>query len=96
LQAKEGSQGGVAFFIVLYSLLLEPLQVILDNSAKKVLVPVSNKRQLLDVPGEKGIFLSLSRGNSLRAASCRRPANAAPPVQRITWLSCFLDEIFQT
>ncbi|MBE0697223.1 MAG: ATP-dependent Lon protease, partial [Anaerolineaceae bacterium] len=79
MQTKEGSQGGVAFFIALYSLLrekpplaglvvlgemtiqgnilpirslLEPLQVILDNGAKKVLVPVSNKRQLLDVPGD--------------------------------------------
>jgi ATP-dependent Lon protease len=79
MQSKEGSQGGVAFFIALYSLLrekpplaglvvlgemtiqgnilpirslLEPLQVILDNGAKKVLVPISNKRQLLDVPGD--------------------------------------------
>lgn len=79
MQAKEGSQGGVAFFIALYSLLrekpplaglvvlgemtiqgnilpvrslIEPLQVILDNGAKKVLVPVSNKRQLLEVPGD--------------------------------------------
>lgn len=79
MQSKEGSQGGVAFFIALYSLLrekpplaglvvlgemtiqgnilpirslLEPLQVILDNGAKKVLVPVSNKRQLLEVPGD--------------------------------------------
>ena len=32
--------------------LLEPLQVILDNGAKKVLVPVSNKRQYLEVPGD--------------------------------------------
>jgi ATP-dependent Lon protease len=79
MQTKEGSQGGVAFFIAMYSLLrekpplaglavlgemtiqgnilpirslLEPLQVILDNGAKKVLVPVSNKRQLLEVPGD--------------------------------------------
>ena len=79
MQAKEGSQGGVAFFVALYSLLrekstlaglvvlgemtiqgnimpvrslLEPLQVILDNGAKKVLVPVSNKRQYLEVPGD--------------------------------------------
>ncbi len=79
MQAKEGSQGGVAFFVAIYSLLrdkptlaglvvlgemtiqgnilpvrslLEPLQVILDNGAKKVLVPVSNKRQYLEVPGD--------------------------------------------
>jgi ATP-dependent Lon protease len=79
MQTKEGSQGGVAFFVALYSLLrekpslpglvvlgemtiqgnilpvrslLEPLQVILDNGAKKVLVPVSNKRQYLEVPGD--------------------------------------------
>lgn len=79
MQSKEGSQGGVAFFVALYSLLrekptlaglvvlgemtiqgnilpvrslLEPLQVILDNGAKKVLVPVSNKRQYLEVPGD--------------------------------------------
>lgn len=32
--------------------LLEPLQVIVDNGAKKVLVPVSNKRQALEVPGD--------------------------------------------
>lgn len=32
--------------------LIEPLQVIVDNGAKKVLVPVSNKRQFLEVPGD--------------------------------------------
>lgn len=79
MQSKDGSQGSVAFFVALYSLLrekptlaglvvlgemtiqgniqpvrslLEPLQVILDNGAKKVLVPVSNKRQYLEVPGD--------------------------------------------
>ena len=79
MQAKEGSQGGVAFFIALYSLLrdkptlgglvvlgemtiqgsilplrslVEPLQVIVDNGAKKVLIPISNKRQVLEVPGD--------------------------------------------
>lgn len=79
MHSKEGSQGGVAFFVSLYSLLrdkptlaglvvlgemtiqgnilpirsmIEPLQVILDNGAKKVLVPVSNKRQYLEVPGD--------------------------------------------
>jgi ATP-dependent Lon protease len=79
MQAKEGSQVGVAFFVALYSLLrekpplaglvvlgemtiqgnilpirslIEPLQVIVDNGAKKVLVPVSNKRQYLEVPGD--------------------------------------------
>lgn len=79
MQAKEGSKGGVAFFVALYSLLrdkpplaglvvlgemtiqgnilpvrslIEPLQVIVDNGAKKVLVPVSNKRQYLEVPGD--------------------------------------------
>jgi ATP-dependent Lon protease len=79
MQSKEGSQGGVAFFVALYSLLrdkpllaglvvlgemtiqgnilpvrslIEPLQVIVDNGAKKVLVPVSNKRQYLEVPGD--------------------------------------------
>jgi len=78
MQTKEGSQGGVAFFIALYSLLrdkptlgglvvlgemtiqgsilplrslVEPLQVIVDNGAKKVLIPISNKRQVLEVPG---------------------------------------------
>jgi len=79
MQAKEGSQGGVAFFIALYSLLrdkptlgglvvlgemtiqgsilplrslVDPLQVIVDNGAKKVLIPISNKRQVLEVPGD--------------------------------------------
>jgi len=32
--------------------LIEPLQVIVDNGAKKVLVPISNKRQFLEVPGD--------------------------------------------
>jgi ATP-dependent Lon protease len=32
--------------------LIEPLQMIVDNGAKKVLVPVSNKRQFLEVPGD--------------------------------------------
>lgn len=77
MQSKEGSQGGAAFFVALYSLLqekpvqaglvalgemtiqgnilpvrslLEPLQVVRDNGAKKVLLPVSNRRQLLEVP----------------------------------------------
>jgi ATP-dependent Lon protease len=77
MQSKEGSQGGVAFFIALYSLLrekpvqaglvvlgemtiqgnvlpvrslVEPLQVVRDNGAKRVLVPVSNRRQFLEVP----------------------------------------------
>jgi ATP-dependent Lon protease len=79
MQAREGSQAGVAFFIALYSLLrdkpalgglvvlgemtiqgtilplrslIEPLQVIVDNGARKVLVPISNKRQALEVPGD--------------------------------------------
>jgi len=79
MQAKEGAQCGVAFFVALYSLLrersvvaglvvigemtiqgnilpvrslIESLQVIVDNGAKKVLVPVSNKRQYLEVPGD--------------------------------------------
>jgi ATP-dependent Lon protease len=79
MQTKEGSQGGAAFFIALYSLLrdkptlgglvvlgemtiqgsilplrslVEPLQVIVDNGAKKVLIPISNKRQVLEVPGD--------------------------------------------
>ncbi|MFZ5915457.1 MAG: protease Lon-related BREX system protein BrxL [Chloroflexota bacterium] len=77
MHSKEGSHGGVAFFISLYSLLrerpvqaglvvlgemtiqgnvlpvrslVEPLQVIMDNGAKRVLVPVSNRRQFLEVP----------------------------------------------
>ncbi len=77
MHVKEGSQGGVAFFIAIYSLLrerpvqpalvvlgemtiqgnvlpvrslLEPLQVSMDNGAKRVLVPVSNRRQYLEVP----------------------------------------------
>lgn len=76
-QGKEGSEGGVAFFIALYSLLqekpvqaglvvlgemtiqgnilpvrslVEPLQVIMDNGAKRVLIPTSNRRQFLEVP----------------------------------------------
>lgn len=32
--------------------LLEPLQVIMDNGGKKVLIPISNKRQLFEVPGD--------------------------------------------
>jgi ATP-dependent Lon protease len=32
--------------------LIEPLQVIVDNGAKKVLVPVSNIRHHLEVPGD--------------------------------------------
>jgi len=77
MHSKEGSQGGVAFFIAISSLLrdkairpglvvlgemtiqgnilparslVEPLQVIMDNGARSVLVPLSNRRQLLEVP----------------------------------------------
>ena len=77
MHSKEGSQGGVAFFVALYSLLrerqvqaglvvlgemtiqgnilpvrslVEPLQVIMDNGAKRVLIPVSNRRQFMEVP----------------------------------------------
>jgi ATP-dependent Lon protease len=32
--------------------LTEPLRVIMDNGAKKVLIPLSNKRDFLEVPGE--------------------------------------------
>ena len=32
--------------------LLEPLQMIMDNGGKKVLIPISNKRQLFEVPGD--------------------------------------------
>lgn len=32
--------------------LTEPLQVIMDNGAKKVLIPLSNKRDFFEVPGE--------------------------------------------
>ncbi|MDD5370771.1 MAG: protease Lon-related BREX system protein BrxL [Anaerolineaceae bacterium] len=99
MQAKEGSQGGVAFFVALYSLLrekpplaglvvlgemtiqgnilpvrslIEPLQVIVDNGAKKVLVPISNKRQLMEVPGDllervDPIFYSEPLGAALKA-----------------------------
>lgn len=76
-QSKEGAQGGVAFFVALYSLLrekpvqaglvvlgemtiqgnilpvrslVEPLQVIMDNGAKRVLIPTSNRRQFMEVP----------------------------------------------
>lgn len=76
-QMKDGSEGGVAFFIAIYSLLrdkpvqaglvvlgemtiqgnilplrslVEPLQVIMDNGGKRVLIPVSNRRQFLEVP----------------------------------------------
>ncbi len=99
MQTKEGSQGGAAFFVALYSLLrekpmlaglvvlgemtiqgnilpvrsmIEPLQVIVDNGAKKVLVPVSNKRQLLEVPADllervDPIFYSDPLGAALKA-----------------------------
>ena len=77
MQSKEGSQGGVAFFVALYSLLrekatqpglvvlgemtiqgnilslrslVEPLQVIMDNGARRVLIPLSSRRQFLEVP----------------------------------------------
>jgi ATP-dependent Lon protease len=77
MHSKEGSQGGVAFFVAIYSLLrekpaqaglvilgemtiqgnilpvrslVEPLQVIMDNGAKRVLIPVNNRRQYLEVP----------------------------------------------
>ena len=77
MHSKEGSQGGVAFFVALYSLLrekpvqaglvvlgemtiqgnilpvrslLEPLQVIMDNGARRVLVPIGNQRQFMQVP----------------------------------------------
>ena len=77
MHSKEGSQGGVAFFIAIYSLLrekpvqpalvvlgemtiqgnvlpvrslVELLQVIMDNGAKRVLVPLSNRRQFMEVP----------------------------------------------
>jgi len=32
--------------------LIEALQVVMDNGAKKVLIPVGNKRQFLEVPGD--------------------------------------------
>ncbi|MBC7250398.1 MAG: protease Lon-related BREX system protein BrxL [Anaerolineae bacterium] len=77
MRSKEGSQGGVAFFVALYSLLrekpvqaglvvlgemtiqgnilpvrslVEPLQVIMDNGAKRVLIPLSNRRHFMEVP----------------------------------------------
>jgi len=77
MRSKEGSQGGVAFFVALYSLLrdkpaqaglvvlgemtiqgnvlpvrslVEPLQVIMDNGAKRVLIPISNRRHFMEVP----------------------------------------------
>jgi len=77
MHSKEGSQGGVAFFVALYSLLrerqaqaglvvlgemtiqgnilpvrslVEPLQVIMDNGAKRVLIPVGNRRHFMEVP----------------------------------------------
>ena len=77
MHTKEGSQGGVAFFVAIYSLLrekpvqaglvvlgemtiqgnvlpvrslVEPLQVIMDNGARRVLVPMSNRRQLMEIP----------------------------------------------
>lgn len=77
MQSKEGAQGGVAFFVALYSLLqekpvqsglvvlgemtiqgnilpltslAEPLQLIMDNGARRVLVPLPNRRHILDVP----------------------------------------------
>ncbi len=79
MSPKEGSQAGVAFFVVFYSLLREMpveaglvvlgemtihgnnlpvrslaelLRVIMDNGAKKVLIPLTNKRDFFDVPGE--------------------------------------------
>ncbi len=30
--------------------LVEPLQVIMDNGAKRVLIPLSNRRQFMEVP----------------------------------------------
>ena len=30
--------------------LVEPLQVIMDNGARRVLVPMSNRRQLMEIP----------------------------------------------
>ena len=77
MHTKEGSQGGVAFFVALYSLLRdkptqaglvvlgemtiqgnvlavrslpEPLQVIMDNGARRVLIPTGNQRQFMAVP----------------------------------------------
>jgi len=77
--SKEGAEGGVAFFVALYSLLrnqpvqaglvvlgqmtihgnilplhsvVEPLQAIMDNGAKRVLIPVENKRHLMEVPAD--------------------------------------------
>jgi ATP-dependent Lon protease len=77
MHSKDGSQGGVAFFVALYSLLrekpvqaglailgemtiqgnilpvrslVEPLQVIMGNGAGRVLIPVSNRRQFMEVP----------------------------------------------
>ena len=32
--------------------LTEPLQVAMDNGAKRVLIPVGNKRHFLEVPGD--------------------------------------------
>lgn len=99
MHSKEGSQGGVAFFIALYSLLrdkpvqagmvvlgemtiqgnilpvrslVEPLQVIMDNGAKRVLVPVGNRRQFLEVPTDvlervDPVFYSEPLGAALKA-----------------------------
>ena len=77
MHSKEGSQGGVAFFVALYSLLrdkpvqaslvvlgemtiqgnilpvrslVEPLQVTMDNGAKRVLIPVGNRRHFIEIP----------------------------------------------
>jgi ATP-dependent Lon protease len=52
--------------------LTEPLRVIMDNGAKKVLIPLPNKRDFLEVPGEivekvDPIFYSKSLQAALKA-----------------------------
>jgi ATP-dependent Lon protease len=37
---------------VAVSSLAEPLQLVMDNGAKKVLLPTTNKRDFLEVPGD--------------------------------------------
>jgi ATP-dependent Lon protease len=32
--------------------LIEPLQVIMDNGGKRVLIPTGNRRQFMEVPGD--------------------------------------------
>lgn len=41
--------------------LIKPVQVIVDNGGKRVLIPTGNKRQIQEVPGDVPVQATLKR-----------------------------------